>query len=161
MTKNLMGRRAFMGERIRWLSENAQKVQGNECLLWPFSFNSKGYGHIIDFRGRQRQPHSIMNELAHGPAPGEKSHTLHSCHNPRCVNPNHLRWGSARENVHDRMNSGRSMRGEAHVSAKLTEQTVREIRSSSGSNLELGERYSVNQSTIQRIRANKYWKHVQ
>lgn len=39
-------------------------------------------------------------------------HTIlvcHACHNSKCSNPNHLYWGTAKENTHDAMMNGRTL----------------------------------------------------
>ena len=37
---------------------------------------------------------------------GKKIHVCHACHNGKCSNPNHLYWGTARENKKDADNNG-------------------------------------------------------
>lgn len=51
---------------------------------------------------------------------------LHSCHNPRCVRPEHLRVGTQSENMHDRQQAGRApdLRGEKHPQCKLSDADV-------------------------------------
>lgn len=51
--------------------------------------------------------------------------------------------------------------GENHPFAKLTEDDVRTIRSSSASCLQLSKQFGVNSSVIVRIRQRKSWKHVE
>ena len=61
---------------------------------------------------------------------------LHSCDNPRCVNPSHLSLGTHADNVADKVAKGRhchgdtwqGVRGEAHHKAKLTAADVQYIR---------------------------------
>jgi len=54
--------------------------------------------------------------------------TCHSCDNPPCCNPRHLRFGTRLENVADVIKRGRVRAGSAHPFAKLTEAGVVEIR---------------------------------
>lgn len=37
---------------------------------------------------------------------GRKVHVCHACHNSKCSNPNHLYWGTARENRLDEVSNG-------------------------------------------------------
>lgn len=56
-----------------------------------------------------------------------------------------------------------TMKGEGHVRAKLTDDSVREIRrrrSSGESSVTLAREFFVDRSTISHIAARRYWKHV-
>ncbi len=43
---------------------------------------------------------------------------MHTCDNPNCINPNHLKKGSHNDNVQDRVNKNRSAVGEANGNYK-------------------------------------------
>jgi len=90
---------------------------------------------------------------------------MHLCDNPPCVNVEHLRLGTQGENMADARAKGRAkppppQPGEAHPAAKLTEDLVREIRSSTEMGTVLAVRYGVSRSQISAIRKHKTWKHV-
>jgi hypothetical protein len=86
---------------------------------------------------------------------------LHSCDNTACINPDHLRAGTQKENMADRDARGRrDVRGEQIGTSKLTASDVIEIRKSTLSLKELGEKYGVDPSNIWLIRTGKSWKHV-
>lgn len=52
----------------------------------------------------------------------------HTCHNVKCVNPEHLTLGTCKQNMEDKVKAGRQPRGEKHGNAKLTQAQVDEIR---------------------------------
>lgn len=68
----------------------------DDCLLWAKTYAS-GYGYL-HLRGKNVPAHRISYQLANGPIPEGKV-IDHLCHNPRCVNPNHLEAVSQQENV--------------------------------------------------------------
>lgn len=76
------------GEAQKWMAAHVAN-HGDECLLWPFSGNWNGYGHL-GIKGKIHKAHRIMCKLAHGEPPTSKHVAAHSCHNPPCVNPKHL-----------------------------------------------------------------------
>jgi DNA-directed RNA polymerase specialized sigma24 family protein len=55
-----------------------------------------------------------------GPIPAGRL-VLHSCDNPPCVNPEHLRAGTQRDNRRDAVIRRRTARGERNAAAKLTD----------------------------------------
>lgn len=91
----------------------------------------------------------------------------HHCDNPMCVNPNHLFLGTDKENASDMINKGRSLRGEKHKLAILTESDVLEIRrvhtplkkSGPFTPLSLSKKYGVEPVTIAKVlnRTNWWW----
>lgn len=85
---------------------------------------------------------------------------MHICDYPPCVNPSHLKLGSNDENVNDMVGKRRHTFGERNPQAKLTEDDVRTIRSSSMSVSDLAERFGVNKLTINGVIARRSWKHV-
>lgn len=71
------------------------------CQLWNGNAERRG---II---GR-RYAYVVACLLAHGPAPTGKPFALHSCDQPGCIAPEHLRWGTQSENMTDAVERGRA-----------------------------------------------------
>jgi hypothetical protein len=134
------------------------------CWSWLGAHNRTGYGTINIKHASGRWTvvgaHRLAWELFNGPIP-EGMQVLHNCDNPNCVNPEHLRLGTQSENIKESFDKGRSIqKGEYNGAHVLTEEAVREIRTSDSSNTELGEKYGVHSSTISLVRSNKRWGHV-
>jgi hypothetical protein len=75
------------------------------CHLWTGFRNSDGYGQMR-VGGVNRTTHRIAWEAAHGPIP-EGMVVMHTCDNPPCCNPAHLKLGTPGDNVRDRIERGR------------------------------------------------------
>jgi hypothetical protein len=116
------------------------------CRLHVGVFNQDGYG-IVAHKSARIRAHRLVWMAEYGPI--EKGlQVLHSCDNPRCVNPQHLRLGTNKENVADCIKRGRR-------AAKLSKAQVLNIRSSTMTNRPLAAKYGVAASTISRIRSGK------
>lgn len=89
------------GEPQKWL-EMAASYSGGGCLEWPFHIHPHN-----DYGMHQGKVVSrIVCAMAHGENPPDKPMALHSCNNKPCCNPNHLRWGTAKENTADWIKAG-------------------------------------------------------
>lgn len=103
------------------------KVQKTEtCWLWTGEASSHfGYGRL-HVNGRRTRAHRYSWELHNGAVP-EGKFLLHSCDNPRCVRPEHLRVGTQRENMADKTARGRQARGQRH-GMSATSKALRAMR---------------------------------
>lgn len=90
---------------------NAHDAGSNErgCWIWSGAPSSRmGYGQISIGPRRDRLIISAhrMSYMIHRGDPGPL-HTLHSCDNPLCFNPEHLFLGTAGDNIRDCVAKGR------------------------------------------------------
>lgn len=148
------------GSAIRWLKEQIKENRDAEsCWEWRFSSIPSGYGHAW-FENQYIAAHQLALILAGHPRPTPESVALHSCDNPPCVNPAHLRWGTTKDNSLDMVQRGRSLVGSNHPRAKLTESQVREIKADPRKNAEIARDYGCLQTTVGHIKKGRQWKHV-
>lgn len=84
------------------------KVQARDtgCWEWTAMTVQGGYGRYIH-KGRKHLVHRVAHELLIGPIP-DGLLVLHNCDNPPCCNPAHLRAGTAKDNMQDRLERGRN-----------------------------------------------------
>lgn len=135
------------------------------CWEWQGTRYAGGYGQCWDVaRQRNGGAHRIAYETLVGPIP-EGMDILHTCDNPPCCNPAHLRPGSHRENMLDKIHKGRANvpRGMSAGQARLTDDEVRAIRArvaSGETQAAVGAEHGVSQVSIHNIVKRKTWKHV-
>lgn len=132
----------------------------DQCWHWTGAKTSRGYGRPM-FNGRRRMAHRWALEFATGDS-GEGRLALHSCDNPKCVNPKHLRWGTQLENIQDRVDRGRNgaARGTANGSAKLNAEQVLAIRADDRPGRTIAAEYGVSQMLISAIKRRVIWSHL-
>lgn len=151
------------GQAVAWLRVQVEeRQQGPECWEdWPFGRGSDGR----PYAGTRRAYRYIL-EWRDGPANGR--YGLHSCDNPRCWNPHHLRWGTPSENMQDAYDRGRMPemerpRGEEHHNSKLTNRDMVEIltRHHAGeSESSLAREFGISRSVISNARKGLTWAHI-
>ena len=94
------------------LLDEATPTEGG-CL----EIQHRGYNRIVH-QGRYNYPQVTFRRKRHlvgrlvlevyvSPCP-EGLRMLHSCNNPACIAPSHLRWGTAKENTQDMIRAGRA-----------------------------------------------------
>lgn len=134
----------------------------NQCWLWngKRTDNGKGYGYV-SLKGEHCRSHKLSYELFNAPIPKDQW-VLHSCHNPGCVNPSHLRLGSPFDNAQDRVKANRNgnTRGINSGSTHLTEAEVLHIYNSATCSQVLANKYNVARQTIRAIRNGQNWSHL-
>lgn len=100
------------------------------CWPWVRSRSRGGYGQFADMVSKKTvAAHRRSWEIHHGPVP-PGLWVLHRCDNRRCVRPDHLFLGTAKDNTQDKINKGRgnTPSGESHYASRLTSAQVRSIR---------------------------------
>jgi hypothetical protein len=140
---------------------NVVRGEPDEC--WAWKVKGSKYGQFRHFGGRMEGAHRVSYRLSCGEIP-DGMLVLHKCDNPGCVNPDHLRLGTPKENMADMDAKGRRVargaRGEKSALAILNEHAVRFIRSSDLNNSELGRIFGLTPNAIRAVRTRKSWAHV-
>ncbi len=103
----------------------ALAYEGDDCIVWPFSRNNKGYPEIY-IGGAKFLVNRLVCWGKNGPPPSETHQAAHSCANGHlgCITPNHLAWATALENTCDMVRHGHSTRGERSANARLCQADV-------------------------------------
>jgi hypothetical protein len=145
------------GAALKWLREHTS-YSGDDCLLWPFPTRRRGYGGAY-YQGKCTMAHRVVAIFAHGEPPEGDWEAAHSCNNPLCVNPRHLRWATPKQNHADKIVAGTTARGERNRTAKLTDEQARAIKYHRHSETltALGREYGVDKCTILDIRKGRTW----
>lgn len=123
------------GEDECWEWTGAKKKSGHGV----FSINSIATHIALAFDGRPRK---------------DGLWALHSCDNPVCVNPKHLRWGTVQENVADMVERNRCSNGDQSLrpAFRSTQEIVDMALASHDTGRELGKKLGVSSTLINRIR---------
>ena len=160
----------------RFLSKVIKGEHEGDCWIWTGAKNPRGYGAIgvgsrIDGSRGRVAVHRFSFEFFYGEDVGNY-HVLHSCHNPSCVNPAHLRMGTHQENMKDMMRAGRQPKniGEKNPNAILSSCQVKEIRKrwsrhvpheeDGNSSSEMAREFGVTRGAILHIVTDKSWRSV-
>ena len=145
------------------MTERDASCPPTPCVEGEGYRGADGYGRV-NRRGSGRSPqtaHRWTWEQAHGPLP-DNLYVMHLCHNRPCVNVEHLRPGTNSENLlMSSENLKRDVKGTKNPAHRLTEDDVRAIRASTDTQVSLGERYGVRQTTISMVVTGRTWRHVQ
>ena len=92
--------------------------QSGDCWLWTASCSSKGYGYFNVGGGRIVRAHRFSYELVNGPIP-EGLQLDHRCRVPSCVNPDHLRLATNKQNAEHRGGAGVSPHRDGRWQARV------------------------------------------
>lgn len=134
----------------------------NGCWVWCGYVAKHGYG-VSSYRSKGILVHRLSWILFKGEL-NKDLFVCHHCDNPKCVNPEHLFLGTAKDNIIDSFNKKRkSNKGEKHPGAKVSEKDVREIfelRKIGWTHQKLADRFKIKQGTISNILHRRLWKHV-
>ena len=165
-----------MAVEERFWNKVNQHQKPNACWIWSGTMMPQGYGvmyvgkqwndsnRIIDYA------HRISWRLKNGRIPKGLS-VLHGCDNRRCVNPDHLRVGTQKDNVDDMVKRNRfgggarkGLFGALNPASKLTEEDVLAIRccyqTGRWGYKRLAEMFGVTPMAVKKIVTGKTWKHI-
>lgn len=158
-------KQGLAGEEFAVWFKDQLEVREDGCWIWTHGTNRSGYGAVkLPAERKPGLTHRVALELKLGRPIGNGLCALHSCDNPPCCNPEHLREGTHGDNVVEKVEKGRQskLQGENHGSSRLTEFQVREILRDANTSTQtiISERYHISRPTISDILRGKSWKHI-
>ncbi len=134
-----------------------------ECLEYTGATDKKGYARIY-WRSRNQIGSRVAYTLAKHEI-DEGMVIMHTCDNPPCINPEHLKQGTQYDNSMDSVSKGRhvNMKGENNTMAKLTEYQVKTIHSLFAAGVsanKLSKTFNVSRRTVAKIINGESWEHL-
>lgn len=133
------------------------------CWLWMGPVDRGGYGATHDGRSRWMAAHRRAWVLTHGEVQRGMM-VLHRCDVRRCVNPEHLYLGTARDNAQDRQDRFYSARDGKSGRARLDEASVRRIRalaSMGTAHDKIAQAFGCSRHNVSAVVRRLTWRHVE
>jgi hypothetical protein len=130
------------------------KKQG-DCLVYLGVKDRDGYGFITLSKTQAKKTirvHRYVCEHYKGKPESTSMFALHSCDNPSCVNPDHLSWGTHKENRKQARDRLCNLKGQ-----KLTPDLVARLKLFEGSNSEAAKLFGISRSHAGAIRRGLFW----
>mgnify|MGYP000170947523 CR=1 FL=1 len=151
--------------RVRSLDRTIVNSLGRVCRvrgqLLSACKNRKGYFKVSLFRNNREttsEVHRLVAEAFHGPCPpNHETRHLDGVRDNNCAS--NLRYGTAKQNQHDRRAHGTSMQGESHQGSKLTDDQLTQVRDTylrgEHTMRQVGELFGVGATTVFRVVSGK------
>ena len=130
------------------------------CWEWQGCLMDSEYG-VVYFNGKNMLTHRVGWLLVHGTE--AKQLNLHSCDNRKCVNADHLRDGTFKDNAHDMMERGRMPLGSQRPESLIDEDVARQVKILSKEGRlprDISITLNISKNIIKGIRSGRTWKHV-
>lgn len=172
--KAVKGTQRFCRDECKFWPKVDRSGGPDACWQWTSCLNDSGYGYFWSPNKHYTSAHRFSYTLACGPI-GAGLFIMHSCDNPKCVNPQHLRPGTAADNVRDRDAKERQARGkdrtkflnrtngERNANAKMTDELVMQICRDGLEGLfpgEIAKKHGFSSTNVSRILRGESWKHL-
>lgn len=139
------------------------KLGSRQCWLWAGHRDEEGYGQLKrEDNQTSMAAHRAAIEILRGIRVPAHLVVMHTCDNPPCVNPYHLRVGTQLQNMQDMRAKGRARTvvffGDEHAGTKICDADVPKIRQryaerhlTHTTQQQLAAEYGVSQAQISRI----------
>ncbi len=170
-----------LADNSRWVTDSNSEL--GPCREWIGAISSRGRNNYKS--GYGTLTHETVSYSAHrislflsNPQFDQSLHVCHKCDNTLCINPNHLFAGTARDNIHDMISKGRHShgddhfsrkyphkmtRGEAHVTSKLKNEDVLNVRALYASGMkgaDIARKTGLRPMHVSKIINRTIWKHI-
>jgi hypothetical protein len=129
--------------------------KSGDCWIWLAALYHDGYGKV-KCGGKMYSAHRLSYIIENGETDLQ---VLHTCDNPKCVNPKHLFTGTHKENMQDMAEKGRG--AGRFYPTKLNQKKANEIRAMGLAKIpvkQIARFYGINPSTTRDVLNWRTWK---
>lgn len=133
----------------------------DECWPWTAKRHERGYG-IFWYRDKNIRANRFALEISKGPPPAEGLMSLHSCHNPSCCNPSHLRWGTGVDNRADMEIRFGPLIGENSANKQISQEiadAILRMRVEGYRIREIAGSLNLTETLVENVYVGKSWSH--
>lgn len=153
-----------MSMRAEKVEELFLKAFGEgDCLICHLAPNARGYSPVsIGGRGGIKyRTHRLVWEEINGPIP-EGILVCHSCDNRRCINPDHLFLGTAKDNTQDMMKKDRHKYvPNIKIVSKEQVEKMQDLRNSGLTLHEIATHFDISHETVRKYLQDTYYRHAE
>lgn len=128
-----------------------------ECWPWRGDTDDDGYGVFV-YKGRKAGAHEYAVSFTTGERRLPELDTCHSCDNPPCCNPLHVRFDTHLSNVREMHDRGRARNGSALTVADVV--LIRERRAAGARQKDLAEQFGLTDGAVSMIVRGLRWPNV-
>lgn len=136
-------------------------VKTDRCWNWIGAKTKAGYGTYSKNKIQYYTHRYVLLLLGYDL---EEKVVLHTCDNPICCNPDHLKIGTHADNVADKVRKKRHKFGsDCNLATVLDEDKVRLIKQdfkAGLSNKNIALKYNIDPTLVSKIKNNHTWSHV-
>lgn len=122
-----------------------------DCWLWKGTINEANGRGVLRWNGKNHAAHRIAFSVYYNLELSSDQLLLHSCDNPRCVNPEHLSIGTHMDNSNDKMRKGRHRSGGPRLTPEQVENARSRYKSGGVTQLQLSQEYCITPNHMRRI----------
>lgn len=142
--------------------DKVSKGEKDECWPWIGHRTDREYG-VFWVDGKNVRAHRYALIMEKGEPSDPSLLALHSCDNPPCCNPSHLRWGTTQDNSDDMVLRNRAARGEKSANALITEQQASQILKMRVSGMkcqEIADDLGMSADLVMNVYTGRSWAHI-
>lgn len=130
------------------------------CWNWTKA-TKHGYA-VTSKQNVQKLAHREMLKYSTGLNPDRSTLACHKCDNPKCINPDHLFWGTSKDNAQDMIKKGRQadIKLIKRKLSKLSQEDVnkiRELRKNGDSLNSIAAKFNISFQQVSKICLMQRW----